>query len=135
MKALIYVRDNKLERLKALLENEGLEIQAGTEVSHINPGPREESVFVLAIIDSRIKNAAPVCRSLREARDIPVALLIDAGNADWNRLQSMDVDCYLTETKDNNEMTARIRAILRRYTRKVQESGGREDITLAPSAC
>jgi DNA-binding response OmpR family regulator len=132
---LIYVRDNNSERLKTLLENEGLEVQLGTEVSHTNPRPQEERVFALAIIDSRIKNAAPAFRSLREAGDTPVALLIDTGDADWNQLQSMDVDCYLTETKDNNEMAALIRAILRRYTREVQESGGHADITLAPSAC
>jgi DNA-binding response OmpR family regulator len=135
MKALIYVRDNNSERLKTLLENEGLEVQVGTEVSHINPGPRGKRMFALAIIDSRIENAAPACSSLREAGDTPVALLIDAGDADWNQLQSMDVDCYLSETKDDNEMTARIRAILRRYTLKIQEPGGHAGITLAPSAC
>ncbi len=116
MKTIVYGRDRIVEKLTGLLENEGIEVKVKPEGHYDITDWQAESDFDLAIVDSSSETAESACLNIREAGDIPVALLIDPKNTDWNKLIRLDADCYIPETRENTELAARLRAVLRRYS-------------------
>jgi DNA-binding response OmpR family regulator len=98
-----------------MLEKEGLDVLARTEVPHGYQDIQKEKGLVLAIVDSSRTDAVHICENIRNKGNTPIALLVNPKYTDWSEMQSIDTDCYLTETNDDNEMAARVRAVLRRF--------------------
>ncbi len=120
MKALVYGSERTTKKLSGLLADEGIEVTVMPE-GHFNTGDWQKgSRFDLAIIDSFSNTVESACRSIRESWNTPIALLIDPKQTDWNKLLSLDADCYIQESRESIEMAARLRALLRRYTYRTQ---------------
>ncbi len=131
MKAIIYGRERTIKKLTGLLEDEGIEVKVKRDGIYKTMDWQEDGEFDLAIVDGHIETAGLACRNIRESGNTPIALLVDPRRANWKQLEPLDADCYLPETKENGEMAARLRAILRRYShgrpaegRPVSVSGG-----------
>ena len=116
MKTIVYGRERTVKKLTGLLENEGIEVKIKPEGNYDIADWQAENDFDLAIVDSCTETAESACQNIRETGNMPVALLIDPKNTDWNKLIRLDADCYIPETKENTELAARLRAVLRRYS-------------------
>lgn len=124
MKTIVYGRDKTVEKLTSLLENEGIEVKVKPEGHYDITDWQEENDFDLAIVDSCTESAESACRNIRETGNMPVVLLIDPKNTDWKKLIHMEADSYIPETKENTELAARLRAVLRRYSYRDRSTNG-----------
>ncbi len=73
-----------------------------------------------------------VCRKIREVSDVPV-ILITARGEDFERIMGLDIgaDDYIVKPFSPSEVMARVRAILRRMTKKEQEPTSKNILTIA----
>ncbi|MFH0769120.1 MAG: response regulator [Chloroflexota bacterium] len=72
----------------------------------------------LIIIDETLPSEETVetCYQLRNTFGIPVVLLgTDSSDEAWHRVMQADADLYLLKPIRHRELTARVKAILRRY--------------------
>ena len=115
MKALVYGNEKTIEKLAGLLAKEGIKVEGREEAFSGKTGWTESGRFDLVIIDSKLENAEMGCRTIRKQGDTPIALLVHPKQANWKKLQSMDADCYLSETREDMELAARLKAVIRRF--------------------
>ena len=73
-----------------------------------------------------------VCRMIREVSDVPV-ILITARGEDFEKIMGLDIgaDDYIVKPFSPSEVMARVRAILRRMTKKEQEQTSKNVLTIA----
>lgn len=73
-----------------------------------------------------------VCRMIREISDVPV-ILITARGEDFEKIMGLDIgaDDYIVKPFSPSEVMARVRAILRRMTKKEQEQTSKNVLTIA----
>lgn len=77
--------------------------------------------FDILVVDSLVKEAEAACRCIRDCWPIPVVLMGSLKLADWERLQSLGVDGYISEPAGAAEMAARLRAVVRGRKQASQE--------------
>ena len=118
MKAIVFGQKNMDETLSEMLKNEGIEIQKLDDDFNTAKNLSAEEKYDLAIVDSRSDNANKVCRYIRENLDIPLVLVVDSLQADWEGLKSIEADGYISDVKKSGELSARARALLRRLLLK-----------------
>jgi DNA-binding response OmpR family regulator len=73
------------------------------------------------LVDSLFDEADYACTSLGELDVAPVGLLIHEDETNWKQLRSWDVDGFLPQEAGTVELTARIKAILRRSCKTLQK--------------
>ncbi len=73
-----------------------------------------------------------VCREIRKNSDVPV-VLITARGEDFERIMGLDIgaDDYIVKPFSPSEVMARVRAILRRITKKEQEPASKNILSVA----
>ena len=122
MEADILVVDDELEILRAV--QAGLTAQ-GYEVRTAKDGPEALRMATLAVPDLVIldlmmpgMDGLEVCRRLRAWSDVPI-LVLSARAQERQKVMALDLgaDDYLTKPFGMDELTARIRAALRRHRR------------------
>jgi len=79
--------------------------------------------FDIAVVDSLVKEAELACRCIRDCWHIPVVLMGSLRLADWERLQSLGVDGYISEPAGAAEVAARLRSVMRGRKQAPQEPG------------
>lgn len=102
--------------LSALLQEEGFNvIQATRGADCLRKAYDAHPDLVLLDIMLPDKQGTEVCRQLREISSVPIVMLT-ASSAEKQKVDSLTdgADDYVTKPFDNNELVARIRAILRR---------------------
>jgi len=68
----------------------------------------------LIVIESGIQDAAHYCAKIRERLgDVPVVIVTRRNDTDWNRMAAADVDGYISYEAGNEEINARLKAIVR----------------------
>jgi len=72
--------------------------------------------FDLAVVDSLVEDVEAACRSIKRAYDVPVVLMVRGKQADWEKLQLLDVDAFIPEGVSGAELVARLRAVVRRHS-------------------
>ena len=102
--------------LSALLQEEGFDVlQAadGSECLHIAYDAHPDLVLLDIMMPS--KDGKEVCQRLREASEVPIVMLT-AVSQEKEKVESFTrgADDYVTKPFNNDELVARIRAILRR---------------------
>ena len=72
------------------------------------------------------------CRKIREVSDVPV-ILITARGEDFERIMGLDIgaDDYIVKPFSPSEVMARVRAILRRMTKKEQGPASKNILTVS----
>lgn len=123
MKILI-VDDNKqiTAILKKYCEREGYDVLLASDgVSALNIFETEQLDLILLDVMMPKLDGFSVCKKIRETSTIPI-IMITARNEDVDRIMGLDIgaDDYIVKPFSNNEVMARIRAVLRRL--KVENS-------------
>jgi hypothetical protein len=66
-------------------------------------------------VDSLSEEIETACNHIRELGTIPLVLIVNSKKADWKRLQPLAADGYLPVEAGKNELTARLKAMHRRF--------------------
>ena len=107
---------NICEMIKIYLENEGYEVKiAGDGVEGINFFKMYDPDLVLLDIMLPKKDGKEVCREIRESAPKPV-IMISAKGDTFDKVLGLELgaDDYLVKPFDLKELSARIKAVLRR---------------------
>jgi len=111
------------EAIKYSLENDGIEAEVATDGGE---GWRlfEEGGFDLLILDLMLPviDGLEICRRVRQAGDTPV-LILTAKCTELDRVLGLELgaDDYVTKPFSMRELMARVKVILRRASRTLQE--------------
>jgi DNA-binding response OmpR family regulator len=76
--------------------------------------------FDMVFVDSEIDGLETVCRILAGLSGCPVIVLLDGRTPDWQKLLPLPVDGFLKEDTSRIELYARVRAILNRKAKILQ---------------
>ena len=110
MRVMVFGKGIMIQRLAASLAGEGIEVVQPMAL------PKQES-FDLAVVDGSVEDAEGACRHIKDIWGIPVVLIVREREADWQRLQSLDTNAYILEQVGAAELAARLRAVVRRWTK------------------
>ena len=108
---------NICEMLKIYLENEGYEVKTANDgVEGINYFKMYEPDLVLLDIMMPKKDGKEVCREIREIAPKPVIMITAKGEV-FDKVLGLELgaDDYMVKPFDLKELSARIKAVLRRY--------------------
>jgi two-component system response regulator CpxR len=115
-----------IELLTELLEQEGYSVSAAYD-GHGVADRVESGDFDLVVLDVMLPglNGLEVLRRIRERSEIPVIMLTARGE-EVDRIVGLEMgaDDYLPKPFNPRELTARIRAVLRRFERGRDGDGG-----------
>jgi two-component system, OmpR family, response regulator RegX3 len=113
------------EPLAAALEREGFETQvAGTVTEALAAAEREQPHLVLLDVMLPDGSGFDVCRELRRSSTVPIIMLTARGEeADRVIGLELGADDYVVKPFSAREVTARIRAVLRRAETSASEAG------------
>lgn len=114
---------NIVELATLYLENEGYEVQPaydGEEALRLFR-ERHPALIILDIM-LPVLDGWEVCRRVRAESDVPI-IILTAREAEVDKVVGLELgaDDYLTKPFSPRELTARVRAVLRRYVRPVAE--------------
>ena len=114
------------EPLAEALEREGFSARvAGTAAEALRMAGAERPDLVLLDIGLPDGSGLDVCRALRDQADVPVIMLTARGSeADRVAGLEMGADDYVVKPFSAREVTARVRAVLRRTKSKKQGAPG-----------
>jgi len=110
MRVIVFGRERMIKKLSVFLAREGIEMVGTSDRLDKMITLPEQGGFDLAIVDSQA-----ACHHIKEIWDMPVVLIVNRRQANWERLQSLDADGYLAEEAESGELVARLRAMLRRF--------------------
>ena len=126
--SILVVDDEKLivKSIKFSLEQDGMQVDAaydGEEALRLAKG-KDYDLVILDVMLPKIEGLE-VCRQLREFSDVPI-IMFSAKDEDIDRLKGFDfgADDYVTKTASILELKAKIKAILRRSVKRVDDGAG-----------
>ncbi len=70
--------------------------------------------FDLVLIDGYLDNLESVCYHITRQYRVPVVLVVNGKEADWNHLKTLDVDGFIPEEGGDAEIMAYFNSITRR---------------------
>jgi DNA-binding response OmpR family regulator len=120
MRVMILGSGTIIQRLSPSLARWGIEARSTSDGSQAMALLTQEK-FDLAAVDGLVDGAEAACRSISECGDIPVVLIVSQQNADWERLESLDIDGYIPGGVDGDELAARLRAVVRRRAVQMEQ--------------
>lgn len=115
MRILVFGRQALVARLANAFHGEDAQISNAV----IPAGGDVEDAIVhqacdLIVIESDIQDATHYCDKIREClRDVPVVIVTRRNTTDWNQMAAADVDGYVSYEAGNEEINARLKAIVR----------------------
>ena len=115
---------NICEVLKLYLENEGYEVKcANNGIDGVNLFKTYEPNLVLLDIMMPKKDGWQVCREIREISSKPVIMITAKGEV-FDKVLGLELgaDDFIVKPFDMKELSARIKAVLRRYNAHVNAS-------------
>ncbi len=108
---------NICESLKLYLENEGYEVKCASDgFEGVNYFKMYEPDLVLLDIMLPRKDGWQVCREIREVSSKPIIMLTAKGEV-FDKVLGLELgaDDFMVKPFDSKELSARIKAVLRRY--------------------
>lgn len=125
MSKVLVVDDEKLivKGLKFSLEQDGMEVDCAYDGGEaLEYAKKQEYDVVLLDVMLPVYNGFEVCQQIREFSDMPI-IMITAKNDDMDKILGLDygADDYITKPFNILEVKARIKAIVRRNTKKKKE--------------
>ncbi len=112
------------EMLKVYLENEGYEVKTASDgVDGITGFKIYEPDLVLLDIMLPKKDGWQVCREIREVSSKPVIMITAKGEV-FDKVLGLELgaDDFIVKPFDMKELSARIKAVLRRYSSKEEKN-------------
>lgn len=125
MSKVLVVDDEKLivKGLKFSLEQDGLEVDCAYDGGEaLEFAKKQEYDVVLLDVMLPVFNGFEVCQQIREFSDMPI-IMITAKSDDMDKILGLDygADDYITKPFNILEVKARIKAIVRRNSKKNKE--------------
>lgn len=123
---ILVVDDEKLivKGLRFSLEQDGMEVDCAYDGQEaIDLAKQKEYDVVLLDVMLPVFDGFDVCQQIREFSDMPIIMLTAKGN-DMDKILGLDMgaDDYITKPFNILEVKARIKAIIRRNSRKSRDS-------------
>ena len=123
---ILVVDDEKLivKGLRFSLEQDGMEVDCAYDGQEaIDLAKQKEYDVVLLDVMLPVFDGFEVCQQIREFSDMPIIMLTAKGN-DMDKILGLDMgaDDYITKPFNILEVKARIKAIIRRNSRKSRDS-------------
>lgn len=115
MRVITFGKVAMIRNLTNSLAREGIEVMGTTDRLEMMD-LLERGGFDLAMINISVERVEAICRRIKRLRRIPVVLVVGNKQANWERLQSLDTDGYISEGLRPIEMAARLRAVVRRWS-------------------
>ncbi len=131
-KILVVDDDARLRGLlQRFLEEQGYAVKAVADGEQMDRALSRE-IYSLMVLDLMLpgEDGLSICRRLREAQnDMPIIMLTAKGD-DGERIEGLDsgADDYLAKPFNPKELSARIRAVLRRQVREVPGAPSKEEV-------
>ena len=114
MKVLVFGSKSIVRKITESLKWIGIELVSLSEMTEVI-ALLKQKMFALVLVDSLSNETEAVCNHIRELGTVPLILVVNSRKTDWKRLQPLDVDGYLPTEVGRNELTARLRAMHRRF--------------------
>ncbi len=114
---------NIVELATLYLENEGYQVQAAYDGEQALRRFRENRpALIILDIMLPVIDGWEVCRRVRAESDVPI-IILTAREAEVDKVVGLELgaDDYLTKPFSPRELTARVKAVLRRYVRPAAE--------------
>ncbi len=124
MRVMVLGSETTIERLSPFLAVEGIEASSTSDGLQAMALLKQE-VFDLAAVDCLVDGAEAACSLIRKNSDIPVVLLVDRKQIDWESLESLGIDGYIPDGVGGAELVARLRAVMRRWAFETRPVGNR----------
>jgi hypothetical protein len=117
MKILIYANRVSTGALTSLLDKLVIETKVSAlekveDVLAMTPNACED--IDIAFVDASLRDAETAYQHLRHMCVIPVVMLVDRDEADWEKLSGMGLCGYLCLTSDTDIVVSSLKAIMRR---------------------
>ena len=123
---ILVVDDEKLivKGIKFSLEQDGMEVTAAYDGEEALQNIQQEN-FDLVVLDVMLPkmDGLEVCQQVREFSQIPI-IMVTAKGEDMDKIMGLEygADDYITKPFNILELKARIKAILRRSVRRMQNN-------------
>ena len=114
MRLMVLGNETIAQKMTIALAVRGIEVVSTSDSTQALAQLKEERVD-LAAIDASLGEIEMVCNCIAELFDIPLVLIVDESDADWEKLQSPDTDGYISAGASGAEMAARLQAVVRRW--------------------
>lgn len=114
MRVIVFGCEKTIQRLIVFLAEEGIGAVATSDDLEATMVLQKQVGFDLAIVDSQAEKAETVCHCINDLWNIPLVLIVNERQADWEKLESLGAFGYVSEGVGEREIAARLRAILLR---------------------
>jgi DNA-binding response OmpR family regulator len=121
IKVLAMGRKNVTLRVSNAIIDSQVDITVQNDISDaINLLKKER--FELILMDGYLDNLESVCYHITRQYEVPVVLVINGKEADWDHLNTLDIDGFIPEEGGNAEILAYFNSIARRNAHRASTS-------------
>ena len=113
MRVMVFGSKRTAQKLTTSLNGKGFELTSLAKVPEVM-AQLEQKRFDLVVVDSSVERAEAVCHSVDMCGHVPVMIMVRERLANWEKLDSLDVDGYLPNGVGSILLAARLQAVERR---------------------
>jgi DNA-binding response OmpR family regulator len=115
MRIIVFGRKRTMQKIVMALTEEGVEVVGIAEELDRMIALHKKNRFDLAIVDSLSQEAEAACQYMYGAWNMPLVLVVNGKQTDWQGLRLPIIFGYLPEEAKNGELAARLKVLLRRF--------------------
>lgn len=113
MRVMVFGSKRIAQKLTTSLNGKGFELTSLAKVPEVM-AQLEQKRFDLVVVDSSVERAEAVCHSVDMLGQVPIVIMVRERRANWEKLDSLDVDGYLPNGVGSIVLAARLQAVERR---------------------
>jgi DNA-binding response OmpR family regulator len=121
LKILALGRKNVIRRVSYALTNSGISLTVANNISDAIQLMRKDK-FDLALVDGYMEELETICYRITWQCRLPVVLIINGTEKDWNLLRNLDVDGFIPEEAGHTELVAYFSSIVKRKDARPNEA-------------
>ena len=113
MKVMVFGSKRTAQKLTTSLNGKGFELTSLAKIPEVMVQLRRKK-FDLVVVDSSVERVEAVCHSVDILGRVPVMMIVRERQANWDKLDSLDVDGYLPNGAESILLAAQLQAVERR---------------------
>jgi len=113
MRVMVFGSKRTAQKLTTSLNGKGFELTSLAKVPEVMAQLKQKR-FDLVVVDSSVERAEAVCHSVDMLGHVPIMMMVRERRANWDKLDSLDVDGYLPNGVGSIVLAARLQAVERR---------------------
>jgi DNA-binding response OmpR family regulator len=113
MRVMVFGSKRTAQKLTTSLNGKGFELTSFARVPEVMAQLKQKR-FDLVVVDSSVERAEAVCQSVDMLGHVPIMIMVRERRANWDKLDSLDVDGYLPNGVGSIVLAARLQAVERR---------------------